>query len=103
MGGARSYFQEDQRGAGLWTTTSSMHCFPRWGWIQAEFRRRGRLRAASSSVLLRAREWLSWLRVLTVPNLKFLLGELQPEFLFGGHFQLLEEAAVVAGPALDVE
>lgn len=37
------------------------------------------------------------------PHLKFLIEELQPKFLFGGRFHLLEEAAVVADPALYVE
>lgn len=87
MGGSRSHFRP-RCGRGPPLDSSSQHAsLPAPGRIPAKFRRLGRLQtAASSSVLLWAPKWLSWLRVPTVPHLKFISEALQPELLIEDTF-----------------
>lgn len=82
MGGSRSHFRP-RCGRGPPLDSSSQHALlPAPGRIPAKFRRLRRLQtAASSSVLLWAPKWLSWLRVPTVPPPEIHFEALQPELL----------------------
>ena len=85
MGGPRSHSPPRMWAGPPADLSSQRASLPAPGRIRAKFRP-GPLLAAACTDLLGAQKWLSWLRVQTVPGLRFVIAvlkvELQPEDAF---------------------